>query len=276
MNMRLPSATASRPVYGAPKKAEPLAMPADLVAFEKKMNWGQHHLEWHIERRWDSFVSDPKNAAYAKKMGWKKAPRQEGDKGNGLDFLAMHRAMIQILTTKFPQDKGLFAGWPSPPTNPKDPNDPVPSGKPMDPGMLKAIDTLNHLEQHLAQFPTDDDLGRFIQTNLGAALDPSLGSSGVHNYLHNRFSNPKSKIDIGDPTVNIQNQLFWRLHGWIDSRWTQYRALKGEKDTDADYAGAIKDAKMHMSMNMSGKKGLGLGKVAPAPASVRHFMWEQT
>jgi hypothetical protein len=36
MNMRLPSSTVSRPVYGAPKKTDPFAMPADLVAFERR------------------------------------------------------------------------------------------------------------------------------------------------------------------------------------------------------------------------------------------------
>src|SRR3954470_4023745 len=131
MNMRASAVTHAS--ANAPKP-EALAMPKEIIDYEKKMGWGQHHIAWHIERRWDSFVSDKANAAYAKKMGWKKASRQEGDKGNGFDFLVMHRAMIEILTRKFPKDAALFKGWSSPPTDPKDPKNPVPRGTPMAPG----------------------------------------------------------------------------------------------------------------------------------------------
>jgi hypothetical protein len=255
---------------------DPLLMPAEIVAFEKKSMWGMHHLEWHIERRWDSFVADPKNAAFAKKHGWTKAPRQEGDPGNGMDFLAMHRAMIRTLTKQFPQDASYFTGWTTPPIDPKDPKNPAPPGTgPMDPKALKPIDTLTHLDQHLADFPTDDDLGRFIETSLGPAMDPKLGMQGLHNYLHNRFSDPKSKIDLGDPTVNIQNQMFWRLHGWIDQVWTRYRALKGEKETDPAYAKALQDASKMMNgpMHMGGTKGAseGGGATDEVPDRVRKF-----
>jgi hypothetical protein len=255
---------------------DPLLMPQEIVDFEKSHMWGMHHLEWHMERRWASFTADPQNAAYAKKMGWKPAPRQEGDPGNGMDFLAMHRAMIQTLEKKFPQDASLFAGWTSPPTDPKDPQNPVPSGLPMDPKALQAIDTLTHLKDHLAAFPNDDALGRFIETSFGAAFDPSLGMQGIHNYLHNRFDDPKSPIDMGDPTVNIENKMFWRLHGWIDGIWTQYRALEGETASDPAYKKAIADAAkmMNMPMHMGSDKAAGaLGTEPPAPPeSVRKFL----
>jgi hypothetical protein len=254
---------------------DPLAMPQDIVDYVKKQNWGQMHLEWHAERRWDAFTSDPKNAAYAKKMHWKPAARQEGDIGNGMDFLAMHRAMLRILTKKFPQDASYFAGWKTPPTDPRDPQNPVPSGARMDPKALKAIDTLNHIEQHMADFPDDDALGRFIETSLGPSMDPKLGMKGLHNYLHNRFSNPQSKIDVGDPTVNLQNQLFWRLHGWIDGIWTRYRAAKGESETDPAYAKALKDATKNMSGPMHmGSSGTPKGAAEtpePPPASATKF-----
>jgi hypothetical protein len=269
-------AVSGRPAVGA---ADPLLMPPEIVAFEKKQMWGMHHLEWHLTRRWASFVADPKNAAFAKAHHWTKAPRQEGDPGNGMDFLAMHRAMIRTLEAKFPQDASLFQGWTSPPTNPKDPQNPVPDGTPMDPAALKAIDTLDHVDQHLADFPTDDDLGRFIETSLGKSFPGALGMQGLHNYLHNRLSDPKSKIDMGDPTVNIENKMFWRLHGWIDAVWTKYRAAKGEKETDPGYAKALGDAEKMMNgpmpMGADGKDLSTAGGAGEVPTSVRKFLESQ-
>src|ERR1041385_5578968 len=106
--------SASDRAFGA-AKPDPLMMPKEIVDYEKKNMWGQHHLEWHVERQWDRFTADPQNAAYAKKQGWKRAAIQEGEKGNGLQFLAMHRSMINELKTKFPKDAHLFDGWDTPP-----------------------------------------------------------------------------------------------------------------------------------------------------------------
>ena len=37
-----------------------------------------------------------KYVAWAQKQGWTRADIQEGEKGNGLEFLAMHRAMMNL------------------------------------------------------------------------------------------------------------------------------------------------------------------------------------
>jgi hypothetical protein len=53
---------------------------------------------------------------------------------------------------------------------------------------------------------------------------------------------------MGDPTVNIENQRFWNLHGWIDAMWGSYRNTTGRSDTDPRYLSALLEAEKHMSM----------------------------
>jgi hypothetical protein len=252
---------------------DPMAMPSDVIAFEDARGWGTHHLEWHTERQWD--LLDKSDLAWAKKQGWKRADIQEGAPGNGFDFLVMHRAMIGILLQQFPNDANLFAGWTSPPTDPSDPNNPGASGA-FDPNMVKAIDTLMN---HLDQFATEDDFGRFLETSLRPVKgSPKAKSSdpttGIHNYLHNRFSNGNSPVDLGDPSKNLGNQLFWRLHGWIDSRWTAYRQLKNLSDSDPAYLAALQNAtNMFSSMKMGGP--LGGGDDSGAPDSLTKFFEQE-
>ena len=92
-------------------------------------------------------------------------PTQEGEEGNGIEFLAMHRMMIRTLVSKFPQHAHLFKGWEAPPTDPSNANDPLPNGRqtPFDPDMLNAIDRFNN---ELESFDGEDIFGRFIETSL--------------------------------------------------------------------------------------------------------------
>ena len=256
--------------YGT-SKTDPLLMPTTIVKYLKANNWGMMHLEWHTERQWDLLQTS--DLAYAQKHGWMRAAVQEGQAGNGLEFLAMHRMMMQMLMQQDGNAAMYFAGWTTPPTDPADPNDPLPGGAttPFDPDMLTAI---SNLENNLPMFASDDDLGLYIET----ALRPTMAnpdnhstdkSTGIHNYIHNRFMDPNSAIDMGDPTVNLQNKRFWRLHGWIDHVWTAWRAQAGAKDTDAAYQAALKAAMANMMNSPSGTlDGATLDGSDPPPASL--------
>jgi hypothetical protein len=252
---------------------DPLAMPAEIITFEKTNHWGDHHLMWHTVRQWD--LLQPSDQAWAKKQGWARADIQEGCKGNGLEFLAMHRVMIRMLTEKFPKDASLFAGWSAPPTDPNDKADPLPNGgeDAFDPTKEPALDKLAN---HLDSFKSDDDIGLYIETSLRpTADDPSARatdkSAGIHNYIHNRFSDSKSKIDIGDPSVNLQNKRFWRLHGWIESRWTEFRTMNNLTETDPAYAAAISKAEQMLAPTKSLPGGYGASDPEPPPDSLRKF-----
>ena len=102
---------------------EPLSMPKPMLTFLRTQDWGSHHLQWHTVRQWDRL--GPSDQAWAKRQGWARADLMEGAKGNGLEFLAMHRVMIRTLTAKFPKNADLFTGWEQPPTDNADKADPA-------------------------------------------------------------------------------------------------------------------------------------------------------
>jgi len=228
--------------------AEP-AIPSEISAWMNARHWGMHHVIWHLSRIWD--LIGAQDQAWVQQNGGSRANRQEGEAGNGLDFLAMHRVMLRQLKQQFPANANLFAGWPQPPTDPDDVNDPMPNNnqpRPFNGNMSTAI---SRLQNNIAGFQSDDDLGLYIETRLRpVAGNPRNQSNdnttGIHNYLHNRFSDATSQIDMGDPTVNIHNQRFWRLHGWIDNRWSAFRTAKNLAENEPAYQQALADAAHHM------------------------------
>lgn len=236
----------SRPPSPAPGPS-PLpassTLPDSLLAYMTDQGWPTMHLQWHTERRWDRLP--PAGVEYAQRQGWQRASRQEGDAGNGVEFLAMHRAMIELLIEVDASARPALAGWTAPPTDPNDAADPLPGGAtdPFDADMLSALD---RLQNHLDSFKSEDELGLYIETSFGAS-DPS---AGVHNYLHRRFQDPTSPIDIGNPSLSLANPRFWRLHGWIDRVWATYRTQIGRRDTDPDYQALMGAARSQMHMRM--------------------------
>ena len=249
--------------------ADPLAMPKDIRTYESAQGWFTMHLRWHTERQWN--LMSPSDLSWAKNQGWSAATIQEGAAGNGLQFLAMHRIMLRTLIAQFPKEASLFAGWTSPPTDPKDKADPLPHGATtaFDSGKDEAIDKVMN---DIGSFASDDDFGLYLETSLrptksSPGARSSDASVGLHNYLHNRFADASSKINIGDPSVNLQNKRFWRLHGWIDSRWTAFRAAKGLSETDPAYVAALNFAMEEMmpkdGATYGGDRSTGPAEAAP-------------
>jgi hypothetical protein len=227
-----------------------IPMPDEVILWMATKGWGDHHTRWHTERTWD--LISPEERAAAEALGWSRYPMQEGEEGNGLDFLAMHRVMIGALKKEFPSHAALFAGWATPPIDPFQAGEELPgmNRAPFSPLMVIAIARVSR-DRELARFAGDDEFGRFIQTSLSPTpKDPRQRSSdlsaGIHNYLHNRWLLADSPVNLGDFQVNINNTRFWRLHGWIDNRWQQYRDLTGRQETDVVYADALKKSAEHM------------------------------
>jgi hypothetical protein len=233
-------------------------VPTDVQSFLDQNSWGTMHLRWHTVRQWDRLSQSALDSATA--QGWSRAAIQEGQPGNGLQFLAMHRVMFRQLKAQFPQYVDTtFKGWASVPTDPSDPLNTLPNGDttPFSADMSTAI---ANLTTNPGMFDSDDAWGVYLETTVRpTADDPNAQSpdttTGLHNYLHNRFSDDSSPITMGDPSVNMGNKMFWKLHGWIDEQWTNFRAAKGLTESDAAYVQALSDATNEMStggMNMGG------------------------
>ena len=241
-------------------------MPEEMIAWMRQRNWGAHHQQWHFVRRWDFWHAMAQRAdlpeadrqdiqamvAEAVANGWTRAAIPEGTTGGGEEFLFMHRAMFHLLAQTFPQHYHTLRGWNSPPQDPSTAEDPVPddSAPPFAPGMTQAI---NEIEAAMPGFDSDDTFGLFLETNLrpmpGNPLERSDDArTGLHNYLHNRWSEDGSVINLGDPRVNIFNRRFWKLHGWIDYFWWRFRAAKGADDADASYQDKLNRSIAMMNM----------------------------
>lgn len=224
-------------------------LPTEVDAYMTALQWGEHHDQWHYEQRYDFWrhlaaqgnEDAAEVVAYGDAKGWVRSQYQEGAPGHGLHFLAMHRAMFQLLTAEFPQHGNLFQGWRTPPQNPLDPEDPVVGDVPFQPEKAVGIAIV---ETRPFEFATEDEFALFLETNIRPILgDPTYRipdqRTAVHNYLHNRWTDGSSPVNLGDPLVNIFNARFWRLHGWIDRIWSDYRRAHTLSDNDPTYRGMI-------------------------------------
>ena len=237
-------------------------MPEEVIAWMSQKGWSEHHDQWHFERRWDhwharaalpgapSWIGNL--VKHAESQAWTRSAIQEGEAGNGEDFLFMHRAMIHLILEKFPQHLHLLRGWATVPTDPADAEDPLPGGAAdaFDPNMAAAI---ARIERDHADMADDDAFGLFVQTRERPKPGEPLAKSpepqaGIHNYLHNRWADNSSDINLGSPLVNLINARFWKLHGWIDHCWWRFRRLKGLDDTAAGYV-----SKLAFYKNIMGK-----------------------
>jgi hypothetical protein len=228
------------------------ALPDEVVAFERGSGWNCMHREWHNVRKLRILLG--READYSRAKGWvTPVDPAEGAPGNGLEFLAMHRVMLSELRARFPEHAELFKGWDAVPTDPADPDNPLPGGA-MTPFEARMKGALGRLTDQLASFASDDDYGLYVETNLRPTPDVPWNlatdrSTGIHNYLHGRFNDPKSPIRMGNFARNIENRTFWKLHGWLDNRWSALRAAKGLADADdATYLGAMNGACAHMRL----------------------------
>jgi hypothetical protein len=114
---------------------------------------------------------------------------------------------------------------------------------------------ITRLETNLGSFTSEDELGIWIETqHRPTAQDPlartSDPSSGFHTYIHVRFDDPKSPFRMQRFSRNLESEVFFKLHGWLDGIWTKYRKSKGLDDaTDAAYGTAMHHACMHMGLD---------------------------
>jgi hypothetical protein len=262
-----------------------LLVPQLVLDWMDEHEFAQAHDGWHLVRKWDqscrtsNATADTCAAAQTLvKQGLARAPIQQGAPGDGYAFMVMHRHMIRMLKMTFPKHEALFSGFEHVPRTTADAQNPT-SWKTISwtADNIKGFDTLENIEQHLDQFPTEDDLGQYIEnTYKWTAQSPTVAvnapGSGLHGALHAQWSVNGSPANLIQQAVDVRNYTFWKLHGWIDNVWERYRKAKGLREDDPQYQKALMDQCMEMytlqpsHRNMSQQPGTGsAGGAAPVP-----------
>jgi len=223
------------------KGAVPHIVPKKVHAYLQEHQFGTYHLYFHSARHY--FIGGDELRTWLDEQSEPYAELQEGDPDGGIEFLTMHRAMIEHLREKFGSEKvdndkayktfdDVLDGWQT------------------DEAVMKAIDTYATSKSaakaafpdaakrigDVGSFESEDEFGTFIQTRLrlGEAdpydsfkrnydRDQSVGA-GIHNTMHGWFADSSSPVDVGDPGTNLSNEIFWGIHGWIDAKWRAFEA----------------------------------------------------
>ncbi len=215
-------------------------IPKSVHEYLEKYQWGDYHIVFHMSRKW--YLLGDQGRGWLKRVGESAADLQEGDPGNGLEFLAMHRAMISHLTDRWGNEavsndpdgrtkfKDVLKGWTT--------------DAEVVAALTKAGGDVNAFKAGLAKindfrsFTSEDEFGNFLQTTLrlSGEVDPedsairsysrdATKGAGNHNWLHGQFMDGASPIDVGNPQTNLSNIMFWRIHGWIEAKWKQFEAV---------------------------------------------------
>ena len=234
-------------------------LPQAVVDWLDELGLETAHNDWHSERRWDSVCgvsfASASDCAFAQQLvaaGRQRAEAQQGAPGSGLAFLAMHRHMLHQLRAAFPTHPELATGFSHLPRTRADAENPTPwKTLRWSSDNVIGFEVLENIEQHLDQFPDEDALGLYMESNLRwSPFNPTLSTrdpgAGVHSALHNQWAVNRSPGNLGRTDTALRNATFWRLHAFLDDVWSRYRAARGLSDGDRDYLRALDDECVRM------------------------------
>jgi len=206
-----------------------------VLAWMQAHEWQAAHFEWHSIRRCNSGMSQSRVniCTYTAMIPADQECKTDGD---GLEFLAMHRHMIQSLKQLFPNHTEQFEGFGRFPQS----ADEVPAQwraswqafSQQELANAKIADEIDKPE-NLARFETEGAFGRWLQ-----CLAPTY--SGLHGALHFKWVRTMNTTHgLGNQFANIDNYMFWKLHGWIDKVWEKYRLAKQLSPSDQSLRDAV-------------------------------------
>lgn len=220
-----------------------------------KNGWQDAHVLWHQARGCGGFGAGSLNGLPSACNFTDLLPTQNDCAGarNGLEFLAAHKLMRDQLMELWPDHLEQFAGFKSFPKNRSDYAQELQGNySAWDPELLTNADIAENIGDHLDMFPTEGDLGTWIQCAIMPNTNDRVDFStkrNIHFALHNNgVSRTNQKHAVNNNNNNIDSYSFWQLHGWIDKVWMDYRAAKGKTINDQDY----KDIMEHQCREMDG------------------------
>ena len=232
-----------------------LVLPQQVLDWMTERRWQPSHDGWHNIRRCTSapilppdappppfVITQPDAVARVCAETAVIPPQRECENArDGYEFLVMHRHMLRSLRQAFPDHAELFAGFPSFPFHIED----VPEAwrdrwtmgglfrgemgdEGWDPQILEVARRLDAIGgTNDGGFETEGELGMFIQCGLAPPGGMASPQGSIHGALHFKWVVQDSPHSLGKQTANIENYMFWRLHGWIDDVWERYRNVRG-------------------------------------------------
>ena len=234
---------------------------APVLAWMQAHVWEEAHFQWHNIRRCNSAMLDTtRDGGLNPCTHTDIVPANQEGKGagDGLEFLAMHRHMIQSLKQLWPKHTEQFEGWDHFPTMQSQ----MPPQWSADWSPFTGANATNGAladdpAKNINMWATEGDFGQWIQT-----------TSGLHGALHFKWVRTNNQDHgLGNQFVNIDNYMFWKMHGWIDKMWDKYRAAKGKTPNDQDIKDAVlKQCRQMDQLALLVKPGLSTDPTTCTPA----------
>ncbi|HTQ05524.1 MAG TPA: hypothetical protein VMI54_16795 [Polyangiaceae bacterium] len=194
-----------------------------VLAWLQSRKWESAHFEWHSIRRCTAgtSMSEINICSHTDLIPANQECLSDGD---GLEFLAMHHHMLVSLRQLWPNHQEQFKGFDTFPQSaddvPPEWRDAWSSFSADELANAKIADEIDKPE-NLSKFASEGAFGRWLQCQT-----PTY--SGLHGALHFKWVRTQNTTHgLGNQKTNIDNYMFWKLHGWIDNVWFKYRAAKG-------------------------------------------------
>ena len=241
-------------------------LPRPVVLMLASADMRRHHAIWHFVRNRWHVLSAADQADYTAEQ-WAPprlnplarpgdpVPAPPRDAGAGLDFLYMHRRMIEsvdeMLADAADPSYPRVEGWSPIPWDHDDTDWPVPAV--YDPGVAPAKDpaqTAAWQATVASTFENDAWLATQELDDVGSEIE-----DGIHNWMHMHWSaapwyteapgqdpdDPRNDY-LGSTYSSHVNKAFWKLHGWIDDRIAQWEQASGRQ---ADFTQSWEGPAMH-------------------------------
>ncbi|WP_437876285.1 hypothetical protein [Sorangium sp. So ce513] len=221
-----------------------LTVQPEVIAWMQENEWQAAHFEWHSIRRCGPGGFGMSRVNICNSAVPVPADQECKTTGDGLQFLAMHRHMIQSLKQLWPNHKEQFEGFKKFPTTAEElPEQWRADFRPWSSTTLANAKIADEIDkpENLARFPDEGALGMWLQCLAGQTVPGTgLTASGLHGDLHFKWVRPNNTDHgLGNQFTNIDNYMFWKLHGWIDNVWEKYRIAKGLSPDAQDLKDAV-------------------------------------
>ncbi|HTQ05519.1 MAG TPA: hypothetical protein VMI54_16770 [Polyangiaceae bacterium] len=258
----------------------------EVLAWFHAHNWEDVHVEWHAIRTCNTSAKGQGtliDICQYKQLIPQDQNCQTG--GDGYQFLLAHRHMIQILSQLWPKHAADFAGFPKFPQSAADvPPEWQAAWKPWSSTTLANGIMGDDIDQpeNLAKFPDQGALGFWLQCLAGQMLpnrSDAIASGGIHFDLHAQWVRTQNTTHgLNNGNANVDNYMFYKIHGWIDGVWARYRKAKGLSDDDPQFKADLlaqcreMDTEEQLSIQTLGAQGdSGTVDTTPLPVESGFF-----